>query len=254
MVQSPVRLRVHFAALGPQVQRITEPMKMLRADVGILFTFSTTDRSQLFLPKVVEALESSHISVKTVTCNISETSEVVNEIGGIVTAAPRHEYFFNVSTGTINASIAGTIAGMFWKVRPYFIDVDEYKKPIHSEQDFPIIGLPKFIPTFEVPVLEKQSFYALEFLVSKGRSCHKREVLSYLEENGVIGTKAGKSDSDQALQGQLNSIIYRLLTWGFVELTDHGKRLKITVTEKGIEGRKMFFHILHPSELPDILI
>ena len=78
--------------------------------------------------------------------------------------------------------------------------------------------------------------------------------MSYLEENGVIGTKAGKSDSDQALQGQLNSIIYRLLTWGFVELTDHGKRLKITVTEKGIEGRKMFFHILHPSELPDILI
>ena len=254
MVQSPVRLRVHFAALGPQVQRITEPMKMLRADVGILFTFSTTDRSQLFLPNVVEALESSHISVKTVTCNISETSEVVNEIGGIVTAAPRHEYFFNVSTGPINASIAGTIAGMFWKVRPYFIDVDEYKKPIHSEQDFPIIGLPKFIPTFEVPVLEKQSFYALEFLVSKGRSCHKREVLSYLEENGVIGTKAGKSDSDQALQGQLNSIIYRLLTWGFVELNDHGKRLKITVTEKGIEGRKMFFHILHPSEPPDILI
>ena len=243
---SRVRLRVHFAPLGFQVQRIVEPMKMVRADVGIILTYSQTDRAQHLLPKVISDLEESNIRTETLRCNIWDTSEVVNEIGAVVTSARQHEYFFNLSTGTRNASIAGVMAGMFWQVTPYFMPINDQGKPIDSEQDFPVSGSPNFVPTFEVPILEKQALMALEFLVSRSGPFWKREVLSFLKEKGVIAPRLKQSVSDQALQGQLDSILNKLTSWGFIELSGRGKKLKIGITPKGIEGRKMFFHVLNP--------
>jgi hypothetical protein len=251
---SVVRLRVHFASLGFQVQRIVEPMKMLHADVGIILTYSWTDRAQHLLPKVVDNLKESGIKSVIVKCNIWDTSEVVNEIGAVVTATPQHEYYFNVSTGTRNAAIAGAIAGMFWHVRPYFMAINDQDKPLHSEQDFPVNGMPNFVPTFEVPVLEKQALNALEFLASRSTSSLKREVLSYLKERGVIGPRLKESVSDQALQGQVDSILNKLSSWGFIELSGRGKKLKIGITREGIEGRKMFFHMLNPKRPLDVLL
>jgi hypothetical protein len=60
-----------------------------------------------------------------------QTPKVVNEMGSIVSSSPQHEYFFNVSTGTRAASIGGVIAGMFWHVRPYYVEVNELAKTVN---------------------------------------------------------------------------------------------------------------------------
>lgn len=253
MENSGVRLRVHFIPVGTEIQRVVEPLKVLHADVALLLTSGSTDRARYLLPKIEEKLKKSSILSEEINCNVLDPSEVVNEVGNIVTSAPRHEYFFNVSTGTRNAAIAGIMAGMFWQVIPYYVPVDDQMKGIDSEQDYPVNGPPSFIPTFDVPILEKPALRALEFIASKNRPCQKKEVLTYLSESGVIGPRLKTSVSPQALHGQLDSILDKLNIWGFIEQTNRGKKMSIGITRKGIEGMKMFFHMLKPKVPLDVL-
>lgn len=251
MKSDAVRLRVHFAPVGREVLRVINPMTILKADVAILITLSKTDQSGLSALTIKNELEKHHIRTMVVECDISDSSEIVNEIGTIVSAYRHHEYMYNVSTGTRAGSIAGVIAGMFWGVRPYHIDVDELAKPVHGEGDFPIAGLPQFIPTFQIPQPDQAAIEALEFIASSKDPLSKRLLMTQLKSSGKVGPRQSKSVTPQALYGQLDSILHKLESWGFVDINGHGKSARVTITETGIEGRKMFFHMLNPrSSIP----
>jgi hypothetical protein len=253
METNAVRLRVHFAPVGLEFLRITEPMKILHADVALLLTVSQTDRTRFNVEKIMHYLKDSRIQAQVIECNILSTSEVVNEIGSIVTASPQHDYLFNVSTGTRTAGIAGVIAGMFWRVLPYYVAVNDQAKPVHSEQDFPVSGFPQFVPTFEIPLLDKTTIAALEYTAGKQEPIPKRLLLAHLKDNGVIGPRQKRTVSPQALHGQVDSILHKLESWGFVDLFGRGKLMRVRITDKGIEGRKMFFHMLNPRKPLSIL-
>jgi len=228
-------------------------MKTLHADIALLMLLSRTDPLLSLTELIVKHLEENRVRTQVLECNVLNTSEVVNEVGSIVTASPHHEYLFNVSTGARTASIAGVIAGMFWHVRPYYVEVNERAKPIHSEHDLPTSGPPRFIPTFEIPMLDHAAIKALEFIAGMNDPIPKKSLLSHLRETGVVGPRQSERVSPQALHGQVDSILHKLDTWGFVELTGRGKYMRIRITDKGIEGRKMFFHMLKPRKPLPIL-
>jgi hypothetical protein len=253
METNAVRLRVHLAPVGFEVLRVIEPMKILHADVALLLTFSQTDRARFHVEKIMHGLKESRIQAQVIECNIWSTSEVVNEVGSIVTTSPQHDYLFNVSTGTRTAGIAGVIAGMFWRVLPYYVAVDDQAKPVHSEQDFPLRGFPQFVPTFEIPLLDEATVAALEYIAGKQEPIPKRSLLAHLRDNGVVGPRQKRTVSPQALYGQVDSILHKLETWGFVDLVGRGKLMRVRITDKGIEGRKMFFHVLNPRKPLPIL-
>jgi hypothetical protein len=253
METNPIRLRVHFAPVGVEVLRVTEPMKTLHADVALLLTVSQTDRTRFNVENIMRDLKESRIQAQVVECNILSTSEVVNEVGSIVTASPQHDYLFNVSTGTRTAGIAGVIAGMFWRMLPYYVAVDEQAKPVYSERDFPSRGFPQFVPTFEIPLLDKATVAALEYIAGQQEPMSKRMLLAHLRDNGVVGPRQKRTVSSQALHGQVDSILRRLESWGFINLAGRGKLMRVRITDKGIEGRKMFFHVLNPRKPLPIL-
>jgi len=253
MKTNAVRLRVHLAPVGFEVLRVTEPMKILHADVAILLTLSQTDRTRFNVEKIIHDLKESRIQTQVIECNIWNTSEVVNEVGSIVTASPQHDYLFNVSTGTRTAGIAGVIAGMFWHVLPYYVAVNDQAKPVHSEQDFPLSGFPQFIPTFEIPLLDQATVAALEYIAGKQEPLPKRLLLAHLRDDGIVGPRQKRTVSPQALHGQVDSILHKLESWGFVDLVGRGKQMRVRITDKGIEGRKMFFHVLNPRKPLSVL-
>ena len=248
MDSSSVRLRVHMAPVGSEVLRVVEPMKALHADVALLMTLSKTDRSRFFAEKIIRDLQKNHIQTQVIECNVLNTSEVVNEVGSIVTASPQHDYLFNVSTGARTASIAGVIAGMFWRVRPYYIAVDEQAKSVALEGDFPTVGSPQFIPTFEIPLLDRKAIAALEYIAGRNEPIPKRLLMGHLKATGIVGPRQKEEVSEQALYGQLDSILQKLDAWGFVDLIGRGKLMRIRITDRGIEGRKMFFHMSNPRK------
>ena len=246
MVHPAVRLRVHFAAVGLQIRRVVEPARDLQADVVLLVTFSLTDRLRHELGKIKQLLEESTPKIRThvVSCDIWNAGAVVDEVGAIVTSAPQHEYFYNVSSGAKTACIAGTIAGMFWNVKPYYVAVDYDGKTVHGEEDYPVHGPPQFIPTFEIPLLDRASVTALQYLCSRGGPVSKRDLIRHLSDQGLLGPRQSTIASPQALQAQANTVLGHLDSWGFISSEGRGKQLRISASERGVWGNRMFQHQL----------
>lgn len=251
-MSSPVRLRVHFAALGFGVDRLVKPMLAMRADVAIILTKSKQDQAKGFLRRCTDALEAKAVKVDVLECDIWRVSPVVNEVGAVVKSAPQHEYFFNVSTGSKTSCIAGTIAGMLWGVRPYYQGVNYAGKADERKEEFPISGAPQLIPTFETRGLEAADLRALEIISAKGGPIPKRDLLVELKKAGLIAPKRdtpGKEDmTSQAYYGQLSSILDRLDSWGFVQIAGRGRAAVVILTDAGREGATMFFHESRPSK------
>lgn len=255
MVDSSVRLRVHFAAVGLQIRRVVEPARELRADVVLLVTRSTTDRLRHELGLTRSLLEESKPPVRThvIECDIWDASAVVDEVGAVISAAPQHDYFFNVSSGAKTACIAGTIAGMFWKVRPYYVAVDYEGTTRYGEEDYPVKGATQFVPTFEVPLLDPADITALQFLCMKRQAVAKRDLIKYLSERNFLGARNGGSASPQAIQSQMNAILRHLGSWGFVQSSGRGRQLRISPTDRGVWGNRMFQHQLTTRAPLDLL-
>jgi hypothetical protein len=96
------------------------------------------------------------------------------------------------------------------------------------------------------PPLDKTSITALEFVASKNELVPKSMLMCHLKEKGVVGPRQKEEVSEQALYEQLDSILHKLDTWGFIELVGREKQTRINVTDKGIEGRKTFFYMQKP--------
>lgn len=243
-----VGLRVHFAAVGFEVVRLIDPLRTLHADRVVLFTERRNDKARKYLVEIERLLQEERIPYAVVECDIWSTAVVVDQIAGIITSSPQHQYFVNVSTGAKPACLAGTVAGMLWPVRPYYVPVD-YEKPgpIFSE-DHPVSGPAEFIPTFEVPLLGEGHFHALRFIVASGGAVPKYALLDHLKELRVVRPRERRRRrvSPQAYQAQVDAILQRLEDWGFVERVGRGRALRIRATEKGTHGDVMFNHVLAP--------
>ena len=252
-VEARVRLRVHFAPIGFEVQRVTTPAKSLRADVVLLLTTDRTEKAGSALERVIRRLDAARIRHHVVRCDIWDSPSVVDEVGGIVTAAPQHDYFFNVSTGAKTACIAGTIASMFWQVRPYYQPVAYVNGPVTDGGNPPVEGLPVFIPTFEAPSLEPGPIETLRFLVERSRPVSKRELMIHMRTAETIYPRTKSHVTPQALHAQADVILHRLADWGFIEITGSGRRMLIRPTETGRGGERMFRHVTRPRPALELL-
>lgn len=254
MAQTSPRLRVHFAPIGFEVVRVADPIISMRADVALLLTVSETDRARAYLTRIRQILHDADVDTQVVACDVTDSAAVIDEIGSIVTAAPRHDYFFNASTGAKTAAIAGIVAGMLWPVQPYHVPVDYEREPVHLPRDHPVKGPPTFIPTFQVPLLERSAVVALNFLVNQRGPIPKSQFIKELRSVGVLTARKGSKVTPQAFQAQANSILRKLEQWGFVELRGHGSSFRIHPTEKGRAGARMFRHILSSRTPPTALL
>lgn len=249
-------LRVHIVSVGFEVIRATDPILRLHADRVILLTTDEKDAAREYLLRIRKTLDKHNIVHTTVYCNTWDTNTVVGEIGAIVRAMPRHQYFVSVCTGPTPARIGGTVAGMLWPVRPYYVAVDYSAKP-KLQGDYPTKGNPKLIATFEVNALDEDAIRALAFLADQPQPVSKGRLRRHLEELKIVRAKRPKKEgaatTPQAFQAQVNVILEKLRARGFVELAGKGAEFKITVTEKGQDGYKMYRHVTEAPRVIDIL-
>ena len=248
-----VRLRVHFVPLGYDVARAVSPAKELRADVVLLLVPARNARPGPPLRRALRVLDAAHIQREVLECDVWDPPSVVDEVGNILIAAPRHDYYFNVSTGPRTASVGGTIASMFWRVRPYYQPVAYVDSSVVSTVDAPVTGPPFFVPTFEAPLLDASAVETLRFLATQTVALSKRQLMAHMRDAETIYPRVKSRVSPQAFHAQANVILRHLLAWGFVEATGHAKRMRIRATEMGRGGARMFRHMIEPRTPPKIL-
>jgi hypothetical protein len=193
------------------------------------------------------------MQAEVLECDIWDPSTVVDEVGNLLVAARDHEYFFNVSTGARTAGVGGTIASMFWPIRPYYQPVAYVDSSVVSEVDAPVTGRPFFIPTFEAPSLDVGAVDTLRFLVDQPNPVSKWQLMAHMRDAQTIFPRGKSSVSPQAFHAQTNVILRHLIAWGFVEKGGQGRRTRIQATEMGRGGARMFRHMIEPRPAPDIL-
>lgn len=116
--------------------------------------------------------------------------------------------------------------------------------------DYPTAGRPKLVATFRVEALESDAVRALAFLATQPQPVSKWKLRKHLESLNVIRPKRPEKEdgttSPQAFQAQTNVILDRLRERGFVVTTGKRAEFRITLTEKGQDGYKMYRHAVEP--------
>jgi len=247
--------RVHLAAVGFEVERLFQPMVSMHADIALLLMRSTTDRQRAMetFHEVSRLLDAKGVRVEPVYCDLWDTNDVVNTLGGIFSAAPAHSYFFNASTGPKPACIAGVVAASYWPVQTYYVAADYDAPIVHGAQDYPVKGQPSFFTALSVEGPDSGSMAVMTHLVKRGEPVRKKDLIAAMETQGLIGLRSQRAATPQALHGQVDTILWRLEKWGFVQLSGHGKGLRISLTEHGKGGYLMFHHRIYPRTLPKAL-
>lgn len=249
------RLRVHFAPLGFEVDRLVSPAILLKADVVILLVGTITERKPArdAIQEVRSRLGEHDLDPESVRTELWDTPSVVDVVGGIVAAAPAHDYFFNTSTGPKPACLAGAMAANFWGVRAYYQRVN-YDAPGVINGDYPADGAPQFWTRFKTDPPDLGALHTLQRLVMVGEPTTKLDLLGYLRERSIIRPSPTTKAIRQSEYGQLDTILQRLEGWGFVRIDGHGRSVRVSLTSAGKGGFKMFHHVLYyPKPLPRAL-
>lgn len=247
------RLRVHFVTVGSHHERMVTPLTKLRADVALFVTKRRNDSYKPHLDKAMAEARKVGINADVLECDIWDAPTVVDLVGGVVTASPRHHYFFNVSTGAKPACLAGSIASMFFPVHPYYQPLEYEERLGRAEYEMRLKEGVQFLPTFKAPSMRAEDVQALQFISRASAPVRKMNLIAHLKEVGAIAPKARTRVSSQAYHAQTDVILTRLSNWGFVRLVDRGKRLRISVTDLGMGGGRMFGHVLRPKIPLEIL-
>jgi hypothetical protein len=242
--------------VGYEVERLYQPIVDMHADIGILLMRSSTDRPRALqtAQEATKLLRKKNIKTEQVNCDLWDTNDVVNVIGGILSAVPSHDYFFNASTGPKPSCIAGVVAASFWPLKAYYVAADYDHPGVRWEEDRKVRGSPRFFTALSAEGPDQGAMAVMTQLVTRGEPVRKKELIEAMKSEGLIGAASKRASSPQALHGQLDSILWRLERWGFVRLVGHGKSLRISLTEHGKGGFLMFHHRIYPRTPPKLLI
>ncbi len=127
--------RIHIAAVGFEVERVTVPLEADRADRVYLLTRAERDAAAPFVEEVVRRLRRAAwpVEVRVVRTDLWDVFQALSSLRTIFETERRTErnarevlpLRVNVSTGTKITAIAGTLACMLWNGSPYYAHVSK---------------------------------------------------------------------------------------------------------------------------------
>ena len=239
------RARVHIAAVGFEVERVTEPITTDRADRVYLLTRSEHDDAAAFVAEVERRLRLAPwpVEVRVVRTDIWDVFGALAVYRQIFEAERRFDRHqdgvvplkVNVSTGTKITAIAGTLACMLWKGEPYYVRVSQAwysdRSPkVRAVND--VIRTVDPVGVYELRQPGPELVGVLEALRRRGGTLRKHELIRELGLDRPL--EGGAPTSPQARHGRLRRRLEPLeRRWGFVRIDSGGPRGRVHLTEQG---------------------
>ena len=205
------RARVHVAAVGFEVERITEPLLTDRADRVYLLTRAERDAAAPFVEEVTRRLRRAAwpIDVRVVRTELWDVFGALGSLrtifeseGRTVRNAPDViPLRVNVSTGTKITAIAGTLACMLWKGEPYYVQVSrawysDRTPKVATVHD--VVERVDPVNVYELRAPAAELISVLEALDRRGGSLRKHELIRELGLDRP-GAEGGRPASSQSL-------------------------------------------------------
>ncbi len=247
------RARVHVAAVGFEVERITEPLLTDRADRVYLLTRAERDAAAPFVEEVTRRLRRAAwpIDVRVVRTELWDVFGALGSLrtifeseGRTVRNAPDViPLRVNVSTGTKITAIAGTLACMLWKGEPYYVQVSrawysDRTPKVATVHD--VVERVDPVNVYELRAPAAELISVLEALDRRGGSLRKHELIRELGLDRP-GAEGGRPASSQSAHGRLRRRLDPLEhRWGFVRAEAAGPRARVQLTHQGRLAVRLF--------------
>jgi hypothetical protein len=254
---SYIPLRIHIIPIGKDTDdRMIIPLKKLRPDRIYLFTVSFKDAFaktvDITRNRIITELGIPKEEIILNQVDYYNTTEFLQEIAKICRKEQeqRNEVYINISGGTM-ISVVGSLASIYFGIRPYFAQYDYSNQKILEDPFFPVI------PHYDVILPQKNKIQLLTAIsiyakltptkaVSKGRCI---DLLKLFEPNSDV---SGKTPNDY---NKLNArYIEDFLDNNFI-VEDPNTRGQILMTDHGIFTVNVFsaYHALEIDRMEKII-
>ena len=236
-----MKLRVHIAPVGFEIDRIIVPATNMRADKIWLIGHNnlSQDKARPFLEKVRKTLEKKNIEVKEVTADRYRLFDIVRTIKEIISEEKNNDIYLNVASGSKIHAVGMMMATMIFDDRsnlhPFYAQAKEYHYTKISEPHTTGIEAIHDLPTYRIHTPRKKHLDALKILVDNDGKMKKKEMAEIAEEQKIIIINAEPSNHSQARFASLDKNIISPLEndWGYITTEKVGRNRWIHLTDEG---------------------
>lgn len=236
-----LKLRVHIAPVGFEIDRVIEPLVRLKADKVWLIIEDDIEKSdaQIYFKKITKCLDELKIESGEKRCDIRSLFDLLNIYRIIIEEEAHHQIFINVSTGNKIEAIAGMMAAMIFNdesmdITPYYVVPGNYDIKPKKGQQFTsgykdVFQLPNY--KIERP---KESLIAALKIIAENNCTSKKILIEKFLKNKLIVIE-NKEHTEAAKYSQLNKkYLEPLAQKGFIEIQGTGKAARIAIIENGV--------------------
>ena len=236
-----MKLRVHIAPVGFEIDRIIVPATNMRADKIWLIGHNnlSQDKARPFLEKVRKTLEKKNIEVKEVTADRYRLFDIVRTIKEIISEEKNNDIYLNVASGSKIHAVGMMMATMIFDDRsnlhPFYAQAKEYHYTKISEPHTTGIEAIHDLPTYRIHTPSKKHLDALKILVDNDGKMKKKEMAEIAEKQKIIIINAEPSNHSQARFASLDKNIISPLEhdWGYIRTEKIGRNRWIHLTDEG---------------------
>ena len=234
-----LKLRVHIAPIGFEIDRVIEPLIKLKADKVWLIvdnTIETSDAS-VHYKKVKERVQELKIDFDERRCDIQSLFDLLNIYRMIIEEEEHHQIFINVSTGSKIEAIAGMMAAMIFNnetidATPYYVVPENYEiKPKKGQQLTSGFKSIIQLPNYKIERPKEVLISALK-IIQDNDSVSKKILIEKFTAMKLIVIDSEHTEA--AKHSQLNKKYLEPLSQkGFIEIKGKGKAARIIITDDG---------------------
>ena len=236
-----LKLRVHIAPVGFEIDRIVIPAKKMRADKVWLISHEqrSQDKARPFLEKIRKTLEKNNIEVEEVSADRYRLFDIVRVVKEIIIAEQQHDIYLNVASGSKIHAVGLMMATMIFDNRnnlhPFYAQAKDYHHTKISEPQTSGIEEIHDLPTYQIQTPPHKQLEALKILVDNDGKMKKKDMAVKAEELELIVINSEPSNHSQARYASLDKNIIAPLEneWGYVRTEKVGRNRWIHLTDEG---------------------
>jgi hypothetical protein len=234
-----LKLRIHIAPIGFEIDRVVEPLIRLKADKIwlILEDNIETSNANYHHKKIKERLEELKIDFEERRCDIRSLFDLLNNFRIIIEQEQNHHIFINVSTGNKIEAIAGMMASMIFNndssnITPYYIVPENYEKPKKGQQITSGYKSVIQLPNYKIERPKETLIFALKIIQDNNLVSKKSLIEKFITHDLIVIDKSDHTES--AKHSQLNKKFLEPLSQrGLIEIQGKGKSARIKITGDG---------------------
>ena len=235
-----IKLRVHIAPLGYEIDRIVIPATRMKADRVYLLRHDnySEDKSGPYREKIIKKLDKKNIETKVVDVNRYRLFAIIKTVKEIIQDERENDIYLNVASGSKIHAVGCMMACMIFddrtNIHPYYAQAKEYPQYKGSEQQtFGVEDIHQ-LPTYQIRTPSPKLLSALALVKKKGKLT-KKEFAEDATNLNLISIGARNENYEQARFASLDKNIIQPLEneWGFIEVEKIGRNRWIKLTKEG---------------------